>query len=94
MSSNQCPVCQQEAMDAATKLMKRPHVCKNCGAELRMNLVYTAVLSLIYFFLSVRFLLSNGLSGQGMFFVLITTAVFIGACLYVPLEQKAPQDDT
>ena len=49
MSSNQCPVCQQEAMDAMTKLMKRPHVCQNCGVEQRMNLIYTSVVSIIFF---------------------------------------------
>lgn len=54
MSSNQCPVCQQEAMDAMTKLMKRPHLCQNCGVELRMNLIYTSMVSIIFFALAVR----------------------------------------
>ena len=94
MSSNQCPVCQQEAMDASTKLMKRPHVCQHCGAELRMNLVYTSVLSLIFFILAVRTMLGGGFSGQAMMFVLIITAVFIGTCLVIPLESKQPRGDS
>jgi len=89
MSSNQCPVCQEEAMDAMTKLMKRPHVCKSCGAELRMNLVYTSVLSLIYFALAVRFMLNSG-----MVYVIILTVVFAGVCLYVPLERKGSPEET
>ena len=93
MSSNQCPVCQEEAMDAMTKSMKRPHVCKSCGAELRMNLVYTGVLSLIYFALAVRFMLSSGIGG-GMVYVIILTVVFAGACLYVPLERKGSPEET
>lgn len=88
MSSNQCPACQNEAMDAMTKLMKRPHVCKNCGTELRMNLVFTSVLSLIYFVLAVRTLIVTGFNGQGMLFVLLLTVVFVAACLFVPLEKK------
>ena len=93
MSSNQCPVCQEEAMDAMTKLMKRPHVCSNCGAELRMNLVYTGVLSLIYFALAVRFMFANGIGG-GMIYVILLTAAFVGACLYVPLEKKGSPEET
>lgn len=91
MSSNQCPVCQKEAMDATTKLMKRPHVCQHCGAELRMNLVYTGVLGLVYFILAVRTMMSTGLGGQGMLFVLLLTVAFVVACLFVPLETKHPQ---
>ncbi len=86
--SNQCPVCQQPAMDAMGKLLTRPHTCQHCGSELRMNLVYTAVLSVIYFALAVRLLLSNGISGSGMFYVLLVTLVFIAACLFVPFEKK------
>lgn len=88
MSSNQCPVCQEEAMDSMTKLMHRPHVCKHCGAELRMNLVYTIVLSLLYFFLAVRVLIGSGFSAQGMLLVLLVTAVYIVICLFIPLERK------
>lgn len=91
MSSNQCPACQNDAMDAATRLMKRPHVCKHCGAELRMNLVYTSVLSLIYFALVVRTMIFTGMNGESMLFVLLTTAVFVAACLFVPLESKPRQ---
>jgi len=76
-------------MDAMTKLMKRPHVCKSCGAELRMNLVYTSVLSLIYFALAVRFMLNSG-----MVYVIILTVVFAGVCLYVPLERKGSPEET
>jgi len=94
MSSNQCPACQQEAMDTSTKLMKRPHVCQHCGTELRMNLVYTSVLSLIYFILAVRTFLSGGFSGQSMVFVLVITVVFIVACLFIPLESKSSQDSS
>ena len=90
MSSNQCPVCQEEAMDAMTKLMKRPHICQSCGTELRMNVLYTSVLSIIYFILAVRFMLSSGLGG-GMGYVIILTVVFIVACLFIPLESKKAQ---
>ena len=93
MSSNQCPVCQKEAMDAMTKLMKRPHVCQHCGAELRMNLVYTGVLSLIFFILAVRTMLMGGFGGQSMILVLIITAIFVGVCLFIPLEAKKPKQD-
>jgi hypothetical protein len=72
MSSNQCPVCQQEAMDAMTKLMKRPHVCQNCGVELRMNLIYTSVVSIIFFALAVRSLITSGFSAGGMVTVLVS----------------------
>ena len=88
MSSNQCPVCQKEAMDAMTKLMKRPHVCQHCGAELRMNLIMTGVLSLVYFILAVRTLIFTGFNGTGMLYVLLMTVVFVVACLFVPLEAK------
>lgn len=88
MSSNQCPACQQEAMDAMTKLMKRPHVCRHCGAELRMNLVFTSIVSIIYFVLAVRTLIFTGFNGEGMLTVLGMTAVFIVICLFIPLEMK------
>ena len=94
MSSNQCPVCQQEAMDAMTKLMKRPHICQHCGTELRMNLVYTIVVSLVYFALAVRTMVVNGISGSSMAYVLLMTAVFIVICLFIPLESKNPQSQT
>ena len=88
MSSNQCPACQHEAMDAMTKLMKRPHVCRHCSVELRMNLVYTGIISIIYFALAVRTMIFTGINGQGMLYVLLMTAVFIVACLFIPLEKK------
>jgi len=91
MSSNQCPVCDKEAMDAMTKLMKRPHVCQHCGTELRMNLVFTVVVSLIYFALAVRALVFSGFSGGGMAQVFLITAVFVVVCLFIPLESKQPQ---
>jgi len=94
VSSNQCPVCQQEAMDAITKLMKRPHVCQRCGAELRMNLVYTLVVSLIYFALAVRIMVVNGINGGSLGWVLLMTVMFIVVCLFIPLESKKPQTES
>lgn len=91
MSSNQCPVCQKEAMDAMTKLMRRPHVCQHCGIELRMNLVYTTIVSLIYFALAVYTMIFTGINGTGMFYVLLMTVAFIVVCLFIPLESKHPQ---
>ena len=89
MSSNQCPVCQQEAMDAMTKLMKRPHVCQNCGVELRMNLIYTSMVSIIFFALAVRSLITSGFSAGGMVTVLVMTAVFMGVCLFILWKPKS-----
>lgn len=85
--SNQCPRCGQEAMTARQKLLVRPHVCQHCGAELRMNLVYTGVLSLVYFGLSVQALL-NGFGGGGLLKVVVYTLVFVGACLFIPFETR------
>lgn len=85
--SNQCPKCGQQAMSAMQKLVVRPHVCQHCGTEVRMNLVYTGLLSLIYFGLAVQALVSGGFGG-GMVKVLVYTAVFIGACLFIPFETK------
>jgi hypothetical protein len=78
-------------MDAVTKLMKRPHVCKSCGAELRMNLVFTSILSIIYLVLVVRTMIFTGINGESMLFVLLTTGVFVVACLFIPLENKQKQ---
>lgn len=86
--SNECPKCGQEAMSAMHKIMTRPHVCQHCGVEVRMNLIVTAVLGLIYFGAAVRTLMTTGMSGQGMLYVLIITAVFVVACLFVPFEEK------
>lgn len=86
--SNQCPKCGQEAMTAMQKLMVRPHVCQHCGAELRMNLVYTGLLSLIYFGLSVQALVSNGFGAGGMLKVLVFTLVFVSVCLFIPFETR------
>ena len=91
MCNNQCHSCQKEAMDAMTKLMRRPHVCQHCGEELRMNLVMTSILSLIYFVLAVRTMIFTGVNGQGMLYVLLMTAVFVVACLFMPLESKKNQ---
>jgi hypothetical protein len=91
MSSNERPSCHNEAMDALTKLMKRTQVCRNCGAELRMNLVFTSILSIIYFLLVVRTMIFTGINGDGMLFVLLTTVVFVVACLFIPLENKQKQ---
>lgn len=87
--NNQCPSCQKQAMDAVAKLVARPQVCKQCGTELRMNLIYTIVLSLLYFIVAVRILLTSGLTGTGIAYVAIATVVFIVACLFVPFEKKA-----
>lgn len=86
--SNQCPKCGQEAMTAVQKLMVRPHVCQHCGTEIRMNIIYTALVSLLYFGLSVQTLISSGFTGFGMVKVLVMTAVFIGICLFIPFEEK------
>lgn len=94
MSSNQCPACQSEAMDATTKLMKRPHICQNWGVELRMNLIYTTLVSIIFFALAVRTLLSSSFSAGGMVSVLVMTAVFVGICLVIPLELKESPSET
>ena len=93
MSSNQCPTCQSEAMDATTKLMKRPHVCQNCGVELRMNLIYTSLVSIVFFALAVRSLLTSSFSGGGMVTVLVMTAIFVGVCLFIPLELKESESE-
>jgi len=78
-------------MDAVTKLMKRPHVCKSCGAELRMNLVFTSIVSIIYFVLVVRTMIFTGINGESMLFVLLATVVFVVACLFIPLKNKQKQ---
>ncbi|MGV3593445.1 MAG: hypothetical protein ACO1PZ_17310 [Gammaproteobacteria bacterium] len=70
------------------KLMVRPHVCQHCGAEVRMNLVFTGILSLVYFGIAVWALMTVGLNARGILYVLLITAVFIAACLYIPLEEK------
>lgn len=88
MNNNKCPKCHEEAMDAMAKIMKRPFVCRQCGEELRLNLVYTAILSLIYFLLVIRIFLVNGVAGSGMLYILLATAAFVAACLLVPLEEK------
>lgn len=86
--SNQCPKCGQQAMTATHKLMVRPHVCQHCGTEVRMNIVYTVLLSLIYFGLSVQALVSSGFTGSSMIKVLVMTVVFVVACLFIPFEEK------
>jgi uncharacterized membrane protein len=90
--SNECPKCGQEAMTPMHKIMMRPHICQHCGAEVRMNLIYTVILSLIYFGLAVRTLMTVGMSAKGMLYVLVITAVYVGVCLYVPLEEKTPSE--
>ena len=86
--NNACPNCNEQAMGPMAKLAKRPFVCRSCGHELRMNLVYSLVLGALYLFVVVRIFLATGLSGAGFLYVLLATAVFIGACLFVPLEEK------
>ncbi len=91
--SNECPKCGKEAMTAMHKIMLRPHVCQHCGTEVRMNLIFTAILGLVYFGVAVRTLMTVGMNGKGMLYVLILTALFVGACLFVPFEEK-PQSET
>ena len=86
--SNECPKCGKEAMTAMHKIMVRPHICQHCGTEVRMNLVFTGVLCLIYFGLAVWTLMRVGLTAQGLLYVLMITAVFVGACLFIPFEEK------
>lgn len=86
--SNECPKCGQQAMTGMQKMLVRPHVCQHCGTGLRMNLVYTALVSLLYFGLSVQALMASGFSGAGMGKVLVYTLVFIGVCLFIPFEAK------
>lgn len=86
--NNQCPKCGQEAMTATQKLMVRPHVCQNCGSEVRMNIVYTVLLSLVYFGLAVHSLVTTGFSGGGWLRVIVLTVVFMGICLFIPFEEK------
>lgn len=86
--SNECPKCGQEAMTAMHKLMQRPHVCQHCGTEVRMNIVFTAILGLAYFGAAVYTLTSVGLNARGLLYVLLITAAFVGACLYIPFEEK------
>jgi hypothetical protein len=75
-------------MTAMQKLMVRPHVCQHCGTEVRMNLVFTGILCLVYFGIAVRMLMTVGLNARGMLYVLLITAAFVAACLYVPFEEK------
>jgi hypothetical protein len=91
--SNECPKCGKEAMTAMHKIMMRPHVCQHCGTEVRMNLIFTVILGLVYFGIAVRTLMSVGMTGKGMFYVLIITALFVGACLFGSFEEK-PQSET
>jgi hypothetical protein len=88
--STDCPKCSKEAMSATHKIMMRPHICQHCGTEVRMNLIYTGILCLIYFGAAVRTLMAVGLNAMGMLYVLVLTGVFIGACLYIPFEEKPP----
>ena len=86
--SNDCPKCGKEAMTAMHKLMMRPHVCQHCGTEVRMNLVFTGLLCLLYFGIAVYTLMNVGLNARGLLFVLMLTAAFVAACLYIPFEEK------
>lgn len=89
--SNECPKCHEQAMDTWAKIMTRPVVCHHCGQELRMNLVYTIILSLLYFFLVIRIFLFTGMTGAGILYVLLVTAIFVAACVFVPFEEKTPK---
>jgi hypothetical protein len=80
-------------MTAMHKIMMRPHVCQSCGTEVRMNLVVTAIVGLVYFGIAVRTLMTVGLNAKGMLYVLVLTALFVGACLYIPFEEK-PQSES
>jgi hypothetical protein len=75
------------------KLMMRPHVCQHCGTEVRMNLIATGVVALVYFGVAVRMLMSVGINARGLLYVLVLTALFVGACLYIPFEEK-PQAES
>jgi uncharacterized membrane protein len=86
--SNQCLKCGQDAMTAMHKLMVRPQVCQQCGTEVRMNIIYTAIASLLYFGLAVQALFSSGFTAASMLKVLVLTGVFIAACLFIPFEEK------
>ena len=86
--SNECPKCGKEAMSVMQKLIVRPHICQHCGTEVRMNLVFTGIVGLVYFGIAVRLLMTVGLNARGMLYVLLLTAAFIGACLYIPFEEK------
>ena len=91
--SNACPKCSEKAMDALAKILKRPVACESCGQELRMNLLFTIVLSAIYFFVVIRILLSQGMTGMGMVYVLVVTGLFVGGCLFVPFEEKPEKSE-
>lgn len=84
--NKQCPKCGQEAMSTMQKLMMRPHACGHCGTELRMNLTYTGIVSLVYFGLAVQAFIGGGFSAGGMMQVLVYSLVFIGICLFIPFE--------
>jgi len=43
--------------------MKRPQVCWQCGTELRMNLIFTSIVSIIYFVLAGRIPIFTGFKG-------------------------------
>lgn len=91
--SNECPKCGKEAMTAMHKIMMRPHVCQHCGTEVRMNLIFTGILGLVYFGIAVRTLMSVGMNAKGMLYLLVLTAAFVAACLFVPFEEK-PQSES
>ena len=85
--NNECPYCHEQAMDASSKLVKRPFTCQHCGGEVRLNLVYSSLLALVYLAVVVSVLL-DGIDGGAMAWVALATAAFIGACLFMPLEAK------
>ncbi|MEY4641698.1 MAG: hypothetical protein RLZZ227_1692 [Pseudomonadota bacterium] len=80
-------------MTAMHKIMLRPHLCQNCGIEVRMKLIATVVVGMIYFGSAVRTLMNVGMNAKGLLYVLVLTALFVGACLYIPFEEK-PQSES
>ncbi len=84
---NSCPKCGLQAMSAKQKLLSRPHICQHCGIEVRMNLLRTFVVSILYYALVV-WLQFHGMSGLSLLCLLLATLIFILACLYIPFEEK------
>lgn len=86
--NSECPLCGQPAMTLGQRITKRPQVCQHCGARVRLSLIYTAALSLLYFALAVRILLGFGISGTALLYMLALTVGFVAVCLCVPFEEK------
>jgi hypothetical protein len=52
------------------------------------------VVSIIFFALAVRSLITSGFSAGAMVTVLVMTAVFMGVCLFFPPETKGSTSET